>query len=226
MRARLFFILTASFLAVSTSFLGAQETAVDYFRSVSKFYKGVEDYSGNVTMRFSGKVQRGKIYYKQRGKLLIQYSSPAGQILVVTPSQMQLYVPRYGITFTQDFTQGAKEGSSTTLLSLSSGLDRLVDSFGVAYTASPGYVLLSGANVQVRRVTITTKGYGGFKNIVFSILSNNVIRRVTGTLTNGRDTVQIDYTGIALNEGIPDARFEDAVPESSSGNDYDHFLYK
>lgn len=212
------------FLPVVPCAVGAQEitTAASFFDSVAERYAGIKDFSAQVTMQVDGENMAGTLYYLRSSRLRIDFSQPAKQVMVSDGQVLKIYVPKYDVTLTQKYESGS--GATSAGLASKEGLALLRKGFNIAYRTAPGMVPLDGNSGEpVTKLLLTWKNTNqGFREIELSITQGRYIRRVEGITADHRK-IRIDYTGLTVNQGIPETRFEYDSPASS--NTYDNFLF-
>lgn len=207
--------------------LWSQETAEKYFSSVSKAYGEISDYQAYVTITKGSQTQGGKLYYKTPNKLRIDFEEPKdskGQVLVVNNEQLQLYIPKFRVTF----IQALKKHNSATLASMASsqGLKLLERNYRIAYLVGPSPVPLEeGSNEKVIKLKLTWMSQTeGFRELEISINPDDkTIRRIVG-VTGSYETIQFDFQDIDTLTKIPDAQFEYDPP--AEGNNIENFLFE
>lgn len=205
-----------------TTGLAAQEitTATSFFNAVAERYAGVRDFSADVTMQIDDTKMSGKLEYKRPSRLRVDFTQPDKQVIVSDGQVLKVYIPRYDVTLLQQFDSGA----GSVGMASQEGLALLRKGFNIAYKTGPAAVPLDGSSgEQVTKLLLTWKNTNqGFREIELSVTQGRFIRRITG-ITADHKKVRIDYTGLQVNQGIPDTRFDYDSPASS--NTYDNFLF-
>ncbi len=219
---RLTHVAALCFISVSLS-LSAQETASQYFDTVSEHYKTISDYTANLTISRGTEVQTAVAQYKKPNLLRLDFSNPAGMVIAVNSEKLMVWVPGYSVTFEQDLRPDAQEQTGT--LATPGGLALLARYYTIAYAEDPAPVALeAGSSERVMKLRLNWKSNNeGFRELIISVNSNNkMIRRIEGRTTTGARIV-FDFTNIVLNSGIPDTRFDYESPPI--GNSIENFLF-
>ena len=204
--------------------LWSQETAEKFFNSVSEEYGDISDYLAYITITKDKVVQSGDLYYKTPNKLRINFDNPENQVLVVNNGLLELYIPKYRVSYKQKL----KKYNKITLASMASeqGLKLLKRNYSISYLVSPEPVLLEDESVEmVVKLKLTWMSQTeGFRELEMSINSDNkTIRRIIG-VTGAFETIQFDFEDIDTSASIPDARFEYDSP--TEGNSIENFLFE
>lgn len=198
-------------------------TAENNFDEISARYGKVQDYEALVHITRDDNVMIGKLFYKSPNLLRIDFSEPKEQVLVTDGKLLTIYIPKYEVIMEQKL----KRRSEAALASMASqqGLHILKKNYGVAYLTGPDPVALDeGSNEQVVNLRLTSQSTSeGFRQIVISVGTNGLIRRITG-ITLGYDELVFDFTEIRVNQNIPEARFEYDSP--AYANVYHNFLFE
>ncbi len=220
----LFFLLLPSLGGISAQDFGGIATAAEFFSRLAERYGAVEDYKADIRIQQWDDEELGKVYYRRPNYLRIDYTEPEDQVLCVNEERMQVYIPKYSVVMSQPLEEGASEGAGANM-NTSRGLKLLSSRYSIGYVSGPDPVSLDEeSSEQVVKLKLnwrTTEE--GFRKLVLSVNEDMLIRRIEG-VTVGYEELQIDYTNIELNQGIPKARFDYEAP--SSANTYENFLYK
>jgi outer membrane lipoprotein-sorting protein len=204
--------------------LWSQETAEKYFASVSDQHGDVSDYQAYITITKGNDVQSGNLYYKTPNKLRIDFDDPEDQVLVVNNEDLELYIPKFRVTFKQTL----KKHNSATLASMVSnqGLKLLQRNYRIGYLVGPEPVPLEdGSPEMVVKLKLTWMSQTeGFRELEMSInAGDKSIRRIIG-VTGSFETIQFDFEDIDTMTKIPEARFDYEAP--SEGNEIENFLFE
>lgn len=209
--------------------ISAQElvTAVRYFENISEYYGDVFDYEAELTItQGSGDeavVSSGVIYYKSPNLLRIDFTEPEEQVICVTGEDLMIYLPAQVVVMTQKL----QRHNDATLASMASsqGLDLLEKGYSIGYLNGPdSEPLEEGADEMVTKLKLewrTTEQ--GFRQIEIAIGKDSLIRRLRA-VTPEMEEVQFDFVGIAINQNIPDVRFNYEAP--SSAYEIKNFLFE
>ncbi|HUX38580.1 MAG TPA: outer-membrane lipoprotein carrier protein LolA [Rectinemataceae bacterium] len=197
-------------------------TAEQYFQEVSSRYAQVTDYSCKISISSGKTSMSGNLIYRAASLLRIDFSEPAGQVISYDGQTLQVYIPEYHAVLSQSVTPTS--GVSAAGLATRDGLNMMRRNYGIAFESNPDPVELAGTTEKVIRLVLTRKTVAeGFKTIVMSVSpESKLIRRLEGT-TLANETFTFDFTGIKLNQNIPESRFIYNSP--ASANVYNNFLF-
>ncbi len=217
-------IIISAMLIIPVLSLWSQETAENFFNSISEQHGDVSDYQAYVTITKSNVVQAGNLYYKSPNKLRIDFDDPENQVLVVNDNLMELYIPKFRVSFKQRL----KRHSSATLASMISnqGLKLLKRNYRISYPVGPNPVPLEDDSVEmvVKLKLSRMVSTEGFRELEMSInVTDKTIRRIVG-ITSQYDSIIFDFEDIDTSSNIPDVRFEYDSP--SEGNSIENFLFE
>lgn len=217
-------LLISALLVLSLASLWSQETAEKFFTSVSEEHGDVSDYQAYITITKGSDVQSGLLYYKTPNLLRIDFDDPEEQVLVVNNELLELYIPKFRVSFKQTL----KKHNSATLASMvsSQGLTLLERNYRIGYLVGPEPVPLEDDSTEmVVKLKLTWMSQTeGFRELEMSINPDDkTIRRIIG-VTGSFETIQFDFQDIDTLTKIPDARFVYESP--SEGNSIENFLFE
>ena len=209
-------LLTAAVAAPAQGFVTAQE----FFGQVSAKFAAIKDYSCDFSYTREDTISSGKLYYKTPNLLRLNYSTPAGQVVLMDGEKLQIFIPSMSLILEQTFSKK----SSSQLESMVSGraLRMLSDGYDFSYLDKPGGAPLDpGSKEQVVKLKLTRRSASEmYREIVLSISADMMIRRWEGLLED-RTTAVMDYTNIKMNQNLPASRFrEEAWPEANVYSDF------
>ena len=215
----LFFISISCF-----AYLFGQEiiTAEKYLEMVSDNYSSIRDYEAFITIRSGNADMVGNVSYLSPCFLRIDFSRPAGQVIVFNGDVLVVYLPEFRAILNQDINR--KPGTSGVGLASSQGLSLLRRNYVSSFVKGPNPEPLdTGERVVNLRLTRRSASEG-FREIILSINPDTkLIRRIVGR-TIAESELRFDFTNIRLNVGIPEARFAYETPPSA--NMYNNFLFR
>lgn len=207
-------VLGLSVLLMASA-LGAQQqiiTATDLFNRVNSRYAQIRDYTARVVISQGETVMRGNLFYKAPNKLRIDFQQPSGQVLVSDGRTLSVYLPSYAVAFTQELGRSQNISGIGT----GQGLRFLRNNYSIAYLDGPNPQTVSGIGEPVVRLRLTWKTSGlVFRQIELAVNQEGLIRRIVGTTVNLR-TVQMDFSDIEVNVGIPESRFQYETPPNAN----------
>jgi len=213
---------TATLLAALAS---AQDitTADQYFQQVSDRYAQINDYEGKLSISTGKSPMLGKVMYRTPTLLRIDFVQPPDQVISFDGETLTVYIPELHAVLSQSVTSNPGAGGAG--LATKEGLKAMKRNYSVAFELSPDPVPLdAGAPERVVRLLLTRKTVAeGFRTIVVSVSpESKLIRRLEGT-TLANEKFTFDFTGIQINQNIPESRFIYDSP--ASANVYNNFLF-
>lgn len=232
----LLLVLPAAFLAAQT-----MKPATTLFNEVADKYASVSDYTANVGMivydsvikTVDGKTKtenltmHGNLFFKRASRLFIDFTFPEKQVIVSDGRMLKVYIPKYNVTLQQQLDT-SKDQTGGAGLATPQGLNLLRKGYKIAYKIGPNTVPLDegakgGSAEMVYKLLLNWMDQNqGFRQIELSITPNMWIRRIDG-ITADRRQVRIDFSGLKVNSGIPDNKFDYDAPADS--NVYNNFLF-
>jgi len=227
-RTRFVAIATAMCLAaLAGQGLAAQDTAIttadQYFLQVSERYGQIVDYEGKLAISNGKSLMSGNVMYRAPSLLRIDFVQPPGQVISFDGETLTVYVPELHAVLSQSV--GAASTGSGAALASKDGLKMMRRNYSAAFESSPEPVPLEGTTGEkVVRILLTRKSVAdGFRTIMVSIApESKLIRRLEGT-TLANERFIFDFTGIKINQNIPESRFIYDSP--ASANMYNNFLF-
>lgn len=189
---------------------GQVVTAASFFKSLSDRYAALSDYEADVTVTTS-RAMTGRISYKQ-GLLRIDFSSPKGQTIVFDGDMLIVYLPGSSAVLQQSKREGV--GSKGLGLSLISRY------YAVQYVSANGTSSEGEGIVQL--VAYPRVAAEAFRSIMLYVDKESMLLNRVVAQSKSGGSVQLDFSGYALNTGIPNERFVYDPP--SSANIYNNFL--
>jgi outer membrane lipoprotein-sorting protein len=198
------------------------QTAENFFDGVSDRYSKIQDYTATIVISREETVMQGQLYYKNPNMLRIDFQDPEEQVLVTDGELLTIYIPKYEVIMEQKLKRKSQVGVAG--LASEAGLTILKKNYGVAFLTGPNEVPLEeGSQERVVQLKLTSRSTAeGFRQIIISVGSNGLIRRITG-VTLGYEELIFDFLDILVNQSIPDTRFQYDSP--AYANVYQNFLY-
>jgi len=215
--------LFLAFLVLYGSFLSSQEilTAGRYLEQVSERYSSIRTYVAKINIQSGGTSMAGTVYAMMPNFLRIDFSSPAGQVILYDGESLMVFLPGERAVLNQ-----AAAGQGGANIATARGLSLLQRNYVPAFVVGPAPVPIdSGSGEMVVKLKLARRSPGeGFTEIILDISPDTkLIRRITGrTITD--TTVRFDFSGASINTGIPDRLFVFESPPSS--NMYNNFLLR
>jgi outer membrane lipoprotein-sorting protein len=222
MKKGLFFVSLLIVLGITA--LGAQEilTAGRYLDQVSERYSAIRDWDARIAIQSGSSRMTGYAMSLGPNFLRIDFSSPAGQIIIYNGESLMIYLPGERAILNQSVT-GQNTGAN---VATSRGLTLLKRNYIPAYVVGPNPVPLEdGSSEMVIKLRLARRSISeGFQEIILDINpGTKLIRRITGR-TVSDITVRFDFSNVRTNVGIPEGRFTFDAPPTS--NMYNNFLFK
>ena len=197
-------------------------TAESFFAQVAANYRGIDDYEADIRITQRSGTMTGRLSYRRPNLLRIDFTEPAGQVIVSDGSVLSIYYPALDVIFEQSLSSRRDDGA----LGLASrqGLDYLQNNYAIAYLEGPDPVPLDeGSNELVVKLNLTSRSATeGFRQLEIAVSAGNLIRRISG-ITVGLEEHRFDFLGVRTNQGIPEQRFVYVSP--ASANVYRDFLF-
>ena len=214
-------LLVGNLAAVSA---GAQPviTAESFFSQVAATYRGIDDYEADIRITQRTGTMTGRLSYKRPNLLRIDFSEPAGQVIVSDGSVLTIYYPALDVIFEQRLSDRGDEAAVG--LASRQGLDYLQNNYAIAYLEGPDPVPLDeGSSELVVKLNLTSRSaVEGFRQLEIAVSAGNLIRRISG-ITVGLEEHRFDFLGVRTNQEIPAQRFVYVSP--ASANVYRDFLF-
>ena len=217
---------TALLLAALAAVTGAAQpviTAESFFAQVAATYHGIDDYEADILITQRSGTMAGRLSYKRPNLLRIDFTEPAGQVIVSDGSVLTIYYPALDVIFEQKLGDRGDDGA----LGLASrqGLDYLQNNYAIAYLEGPDPVPLDeGSEELVVKLNLTSRSATeGFRQLEIAVSAGNLIRRMAG-ITVGLEEHRFDFLAVRTNQDIPEQRFVYVSP--ASANVYRDFLFE
>jgi outer membrane lipoprotein-sorting protein len=198
-------------------------TGIKYLEMVSDTYGVIKDYEANIVIRSGNSEMTGKVSHLTPSFLLIEFSSPADQVIVFNGDLLTIYLPEYRAVLNQNINKSRR---SVGQFASAQGLIMLRRGYVPSFVTGPNPEPLdANSKERVVKLRLTRSSVSeGFREIILNIdPDSKLIRRIEGQPITG-STVRFDFTNIKINQGIPEQRFIYDSP--ASANMYNNFLFK
>ena len=197
-------------------------TAESFFAQVAATYHGIDDYEADIRITQRTGTMAGRLSYKRPNLLRIDFTDPAGQVIVSDGSVLTIYYPALDVIFEQKL--GGRGDDSAVGLASRQGLDYLQNNYAIAYLEGPDPVALDeGSSELAVKLNLTSRSATeGFRQLEIAVSASNLIRRISG-ITVGLEQHRFDFLGVRTNQSIPEQRFVYESP--ASANVYRDFLF-
>ena len=197
-------------------------TAESFFAQVAATYHGIDDYEADIRITQRTGTMAGRLSYRRPNLLRIDFTDPAGQVIVSDGSVLTIYYPALDVIFEQKL--GGRGDDSAVGLASRQGLDYLQNNYAIAYLEGPDPVALDeGSSELAVKLNLTSRSATeGFRQLEIAVSASNLIRRISG-ITVGLEQHRFDFLGVRTNQSIPEQRFVYESP--ASANVYRDFLF-
>jgi outer membrane lipoprotein-sorting protein len=219
---KLYFYFILFFLNINLLSGQVIVTAERYLEMVSNRFSEIRDFEANVIIRSGNSDMTGTISYLAPSFFRIEFSNPAGQVMIFNGESLTIYVPEFSAVLLQNINQSGRNRAPS---SNTQGLNQLRRNYIPSYLISPNAVPLdSNSRENVIKLRLTRRSASeGFKEIILSINPDTrLIRRMEGT-TIADETVSFDFINTIINQGISEQRFVFVPP--ASAEIYNNFLF-
>jgi outer membrane lipoprotein-sorting protein len=214
-------------LGLNISALFGQEiiTAEKYLEMVSETYGSIRDYEAHITIRSGNTEMIGNVSHLTPSFLRIDFSKPAEQVIVFNGEQLTIYLPEFRAVLNQSVNQ-TRRGTSGAGLATANGLSMLRRNYVPSFVTGPSPESLdSSSRERVIKLRLTRRSVSeGFREIILSINPDTKLIRRIEARTIAEGELRFDFTGIKINQGIPELRFLYDSP--ASANMYNNFLFR
>jgi outer membrane lipoprotein-sorting protein len=130
-----FFCVYFLFIAITVT-VNAQQivTAERFLEQVSDKYAAFDDYEARIVIRSGNVDMYGTVVHKAPNLLRIDFTSPAGQVIVFNGNMLTVYLPEYRAILNQSVS------SSGANMATRQGLSLMRRNFAAAYITGPAPV--------------------------------------------------------------------------------------
>ncbi len=208
------------FLFITQVFIFSQETAGDFFETISNKYTEITAYTA--TFKFTSGVranivQEGTMSYMSPNLLRLDYTSPENQVLCVNSRTLSLYVPAHGTLFEQEINSEDEAVALETSGLTPQGLALFITNYSISYVNGPELEVLDEENPEeVYKLKLNPRKFSEpFEQIIMSITSDFYIRRLEST-TRTEELLVLDIVDIDLNAKIEPTYFDYEAPATAT----------
>lgn len=229
MRKKIVVLMVLLALVAGFSLEAQVLTAMTIFNRMAEKYGALGSYTAQVTISTEDPkdptrmvTMNGKLAWKRRGKLRIDFTHPREQVLLADGAQLLVYLSEYNVILSQKLdSEAANPGGMAT----PEGLAMIRRGYNIAFKTGAGLVPLGNdpAGEKGYRLALTWKSANqGFREMEMLVSEALYIRRIEGITADNRKVV-IQFDGISLNPAIPDLHFTYNTPPGA--NSYEGFLF-
>ena len=155
--------------------------------------------------------QSGKVSYKKKNKMLVEFREPYGQKIVSDGKTMWLYIPAMNVVAEQDLKD---ETGSLFTTGSSSGLKRLFSKYHYKF-ASKNQPEVQSDGTKVYTLSLKQKeSRSGYRTLKLWISEKYLITRITGETTSGKN-VEIIFENIKTDGELSNGIFKFDVPSKA-----------
>ncbi len=212
------------FLLAVVAVLPADEilTAPAYFDRIATRYGEFTDFQAAVTIKLGTETMEGELFHRRPNLLTIEFSAPSNEIISSDGKQLNVHIPRHGVTLRQPLRERTAE---PTGLITEQGLSLMRRNYSIAYLTGPSEVALEpGSSEMVIKLRLEARGTTeGYRQLTISVNEEGLIRRIVGVTNDYRD-VQMDFRNIRIDGSIPDEKFEFENPPTA--NVFENFIFE
>jgi len=212
------------FLIVGNLYSQDINTASDLFKKLSAAYEEIQDYTAKISILQNKESMAGNLSYKAPYFFRIDFTDPPRQVFVSDGKLLQIYLPRYSVTFNQQLRK--PDDASPVGLATGQGLKLLKNSYSIGYLNGPEQEPLEeGSSEMVYKLKLNSSGEL-YRSMEMSIQVRDeryYIRRIIGN-TVSSNTIQLDFQDIKTNQEIPLSKFQFDSPPSA--NTVRNFLFE
>ncbi len=209
-------------LLITPILLFSQQTAGDFFKTVSANYSEIEAYTANFKFTSGVRnniIQEGVLSYKSPNLLRLDYTSPENQVLNVNSLKMTLYVPAHRTVFEQTINSEEEAGALKMSGLTSQGLALFNSNYSISYLTGPEIEVLSEENPEevykLRLLPRKSKASEPFRQIIMSITPEGFIRRLE-TLSRADEMMILDVVNINTEVELTESDFEYESPATAT----------
>jgi outer membrane lipoprotein-sorting protein len=222
-----FFMLLWCLAGVFTAGVTAQEiiTAERYLEMVAERYGSIRDDEARILIKSGNTEMFGAVSHLAPSFLRIDFTKPMEQVVAFNGEMLTIYLPEYRATLNQAITPSRKSSAASGAnLASAQGLALLRRNYIPSFVTGPEPAPLEGSDEKVVNLRLSRRSISeGFREIILSVNpATRLIRRISGR-TIAEVQVRFDFTGIKINQGIPEQRFIYDSP--ASANNYNNFLF-
>ncbi len=211
------YILLLSVLAAAFAVTGAFAykfefiTVSDVVKNIQNKFASLETYQAKFVITSERlekkKVQQGTISYKAPGKLLLNFTSPAGQKIVCSDSTMWIYIPSLNVVAEQDL----KDDDGLFASQTHSGLKRLFSRYHYKFDGKEQPEVQKDGSKQYTLFLKQKESRSGYRTLKLWVSEDFMILRAAGETASGKK-VDISFSQIRTDSDLPGGMFKFDIP--------------
>ncbi len=212
--------LLLTLLLITPLFLFSQQTASDFFKTISENYEGIESYTANfkITSGVRGNiVQEGAMSYMAPNLLRLDYTNPEEQVMCVNSQKLSIYVPAHATLFEQTINSEEQALAIETSGLTAQGLTLFNTNYSISYVNGPLVESLDEENPEeVYKLRLVPRKFSEpFIRIIMSITSDGYIRRLE-SITRTDETIIFDIVDIDTSVKLAKTLFDYEAPPTAT----------
>jgi outer membrane lipoprotein-sorting protein len=175
---------------------------------MTQTFDRIEDYVADIEWVNGNARYRGKISYKKKNKILIEFEEPEEQVIVSNGLYLYIYIPYLKVVVQQSLGEVTESALLTS--TSEAGLTKLFDEYAFSfYDTSSMQPFRNTTAYHLQLDQLRPKV--GFQTIDIWVSKNGYILQSNGTSPNGL-VVNLSFSNIRINTELPDYIFDFEVP--------------
>lgn len=205
---------------LSPVFLFSQQTAGDFFNTISVKYAQIEAYTAKFKITSGVRaniVQEGTLSYKSPNLLRLDYTNPVDQVLNVNSRKISIYVPAHGTLFEQTINTEKDAQALETSGLTSQGLALFSTNYSISYVHGPKLEILDEEHPEeVYKLRLSPRKFSEpFLKIIMSITGDGFIRRLE-SYTRTDEIIIFDIVDLDLSVKLSESVFDYKAPPTAT----------
>jgi chaperone LolA len=214
----LFFIIIFSFLFNFSALYGYKfefTTVSDVVKNIKEKFEDFDTYQADFKI-ISDKAgaknrQSGKVSYKKKNKMIVDFREPYGQKIVSDGKTMWLYIPSMNVVAEQDLKD---ETGSLFTTGSASGLKRLFSKYHYKFASKNQPEVQSDGRKAYTLSLKQKESRSGYRTLKVWVSESYLITKITGETTSGKN-VEIIFENIKTDGDLANGLFKFDVPSKA-----------
>lgn len=185
---------------------------VDVVQKIKDRFENLDTYQADfkiISEKAGSKIrQSGRISYKKRSKMLIEFREPYGQKIVSDGRAMWLYIPSMNVVAQQDLKN---ETGSLFTAGTSNGLKRLFAKYHYTFASKNQPESQQDGTKAYTLSLMQKESRSGFRKLKLWISSEFMIKKVSGETTSGKE-LEIIFENIKTDVDLSNGMFKFDIP--------------
>ena len=190
-------------------------TVSDVVKNIKKRYSDIECYSADfkIAVDKGGKksLQQGTLKSKFPNKLLVEFSSPAGQKIVSSDKMMYIYMPSLNVVAEQDVNN---EDGSLFSSGTKNGLTRLFSKYHYKFDSKDQPMQETDGRKYYTLFLKQKESRSGYRTLRLWVTEDYLIKKMSGETSSGKK-VDIEFSNIKTNENFSNGIFKFEAPSQA-----------